>query len=98
MKSSIHRAREYLLRRAADQRVLALAKQVQTRSTPDPNQKPVIFFNASTRLGGISQNAAFATLSAMALQLAGVPVRYFACRSGMERCTLGCLLYTSRCV
>ncbi len=92
MKSSIHRAREYLLRRAADQRVLALAKQVQTRSTPDPNQKPVIFFNASTRLGGISQNAAFATLSAMALQLAGVPVRYFACKAGLERCTLGVVI------
>ena len=95
MKSSIHRAREYLLRRVNDRRVLELAKQVQARATLDPNQsdvvirKPVVFFNASTRLGGISQNAAFATLSAMALQLAGVPVRYFACHSGMERCTLG---------
>ncbi|GAB4580903.1 MAG: hypothetical protein Fur0022_36470 [Anaerolineales bacterium] len=92
MKSSIHRARAYLLRRATDRRVLALAKQVQARSTPAPHQKPVIFFNASTRLGGISQNAAFATLSAMALQLAGVPVRYFACQAGLERCTLGVVI------
>lgn len=92
MKTSIHRAREYLLRRAADQRILALAREVQTRARPDPRQKPVVFFNASTRLGGISQNAAFATLSAMALQLAGVPVRYFACRAGMERCTLGVVI------
>lgn len=92
MKASIHRAREYLVRRANDRRVLELAKQVQARAAPSLHQSPVIFFNASTRLGGISQNAAFATLSAMALELAGVPVRYFACRSGMERCTLGVVI------
>ena len=92
MKTSIHRAREYLLRRANDRRVLELAKQVRARSVPDPRQKPVVFFNASTRLGGISQNAAFATLTAMALQLAGVPVRFFACKAGMERCTLGVVI------
>ncbi|NJN43913.1 MAG: hypothetical protein HC806_03730 [Anaerolineae bacterium] len=89
MKKSIHRAREYLLRRANDRKIAELIAEVKARATPDPNLKPVVFFNASTRLGGISQNAAFATLSAMALQLAGVPVRYFACKAGLERCTLG---------
>lgn len=89
MKSSIHRAREHLLRRANDRRVLELAKQVQAHAKPNPGQKPVVFFNASTRLGGISQNAAFAMLAAMGLQLAGVPVRYFGCRAGLERCLLG---------
>ncbi len=92
MTSSIHRAREYLLRHANDQRIAALAAQVRARAKPDPAQKPVIFFNASTRLGGVSQNAAFAMLSAMALQLAGVPVQHFACRAGLERCTLGVVI------
>jgi hypothetical protein len=50
---------------------------------------PVAFFNASTRLVGVSQNAAFAMLAAMSLQLAGIPVVYFACHAGMRRCVLG---------
>ncbi len=50
---------------------------------------PVVFFNASTRLAGISQNAAFALLASLGLQLAGVPVIHFACRAGMTRCVLG---------
>jgi hypothetical protein len=92
MTSSIHRARSLLLRRANDRRIAALAAQVRAIARPDPAQKPVIFFNASTRLGGVSQNAAFAMLSAMALQLAGVPVHHFACRAGLERCTLGVVI------
>jgi hypothetical protein len=51
--------------------------------------KPVAFFNASTRLGGISLNAGFAYLAALGLQMAGTPVVYFACRAGMSRCMLG---------
>lgn len=47
------------------------------------------FFNASTRLAGLSLNAAFAYLTACGLQLSGVPVVYFACKAGMSRCVLG---------
>jgi hypothetical protein len=50
---------------------------------------PVVFFNASTRLNGISQNAAFSLLTALGLQLAGIPVVNFACKAGMSRCVLG---------
>jgi len=79
------------MRIANDRRLLELAGQVR-RVEPDPGRKPVIFFNASTRLGGISQNAGFATLAAMALRLRGVPVHFFACERGLHRCTLGALM------
>lgn len=59
--------------------------KVMEKDTP----APVAFFNASTRLVGVSQNAAFAMLAAMSLQLAGIPVVYFACHAGMRRCVLG---------
>lgn len=51
-------------------------------------QAPVVFFNASTRLNGISQNAAFSLLASLGLQLAGMPVVHFACHAGMSRCVL----------
>lgn len=51
--------------------------------------KPVAFFNASTRLTGISLNAAFSLLASLGLQMAGVPVVRFACQTGMSRCVLG---------
>lgn len=55
----------------------------------DHHEKPVAIFNASTRLGGFSQNAAFSLLAAWGLQLAGNPVVHFTCHSGMSRCVLG---------
>lgn len=61
-------------------RELAKSRQVK---------KPVAFFNASTRLAGISLNAGFSYLAALGLQMAGTPVVYFACRAGMSRCMLG---------
>jgi hypothetical protein len=55
----------------------------------DANARPVIFFNASTRIQGVSLNAAFSLLASRALRLAGVPVVHFACRAGMDLCVLG---------
>lgn len=46
-------------------------------------------FNASTRLTGLSLNAAFQLLTAWALRLQGVPVVQFVCQVGMSRCVLG---------
>ena len=40
-------------------------------------------------MGGLSQNAAFSTLTAWGLRLAGLPVAHFVCESGMSRCVLG---------
>lgn len=51
--------------------------------------RPVLFFNASTRIGRLSLNAAFNLLTSWSLQYAGVPVRYFCCEAGMLQCQLG---------
>ena len=72
-----------------NRRLWRATRQVLSHSRPDPGQQPVAFFNASTRLTGVSLNAAFAFLVASGLQLANIPVVYFACRSGMSRCVLG---------
>ncbi len=69
-------------------RIRQLTRQVNLRAGLKPSQ-PVLFFNASTRLGGVSQNAAFAFLTALGLQMVGVPVIHFACMAGMSRCALG---------
>ena len=50
---------------------------------------PVVFFHPSTRIWGISQNAAFSLLASWGLRLSGVPVRYFVCNAGLEQCVLG---------
>ena len=55
----------------------------------DKGQKPVVFFNASTRIHGHSQNAAFSLLTSWAVRLTGVPVVHFVCQAGMSRCVLG---------
>jgi hypothetical protein len=65
-----------------------LNKYGKESSTIGP-PRPVAFFNASTRLSGISLNAAFSLLASLGLQMAGIPVVRFACKSGMSRCVLG---------
>jgi hypothetical protein len=72
-----------------DWRLGRVAGQVAHKARPRPGDPVVAFFNASTRLTGLSLNAAFAFLAASGLQLSGVPVVYFACRSGMLPCVLG---------
>lgn len=50
---------------------------------------PVLFFNASTRIQRLSQNAAFGLLASWAVRLAGVPALHVVCRRGMLQCMLG---------
>ncbi|MEA3349792.1 MAG: hypothetical protein U9Q82_04145 [Chloroflexota bacterium] len=78
-----------LLKIENDWRLSRLSRQVARRAKAHSDQKPITFFNASSRLGGMSQNAAFSLLAAWGLQLTGVPVIHFACRAGMSRCVLG---------
>ncbi len=59
------------------------------QKAPPATGKPVVIFNASTRLIGMSQNAGFALLAAWGLRMRGVPVVHAVCRSGMSRCVLG---------
>jgi hypothetical protein len=52
-------------------------------------RQPVVFFNSSTRISGLSQNAAFSLLASWVVRLSGAPVIHFTCKSGMSRCLLG---------
>lgn len=71
-----------------NRQIVAMAKNI-ARNAPSTSNRPVIFFNASTRLSGVSLNAAFSLLSAWGLRLTGIPVVHFVCQSGMSRCILG---------
>ncbi len=71
-------------------RVLRLARQVAAH-VPKTSvvAQPVVLFNASARITGLSQNAAFMLLTSWALRLSGAPVRHFVCSAGMAPCVLG---------
>jgi hypothetical protein len=60
-----------------------------SRTAPVATGQPVVLFNASTRLEGMSLNAAYSLLTGMALRLEGVPVHTFVCQRGMAPCVLG---------
>ncbi len=83
------RVQKAYLRLETDVRLARLARQVEAHAPRPPQGPPVAFFNASSRLGGVSLNAAFTQLAAWAVQLAGAPVVHFVCRAGMTRCVLG---------
>jgi hypothetical protein len=72
-----------------NQRWQSLSREITDSKILDPNRRPVILFNASTRLQSMSQNAAYSFLTALGLELQGVPVIQFVCRSGLTRCVLG---------
>jgi len=90
---SINRYKSALRRRRVhwvnNQRIQSFAQLVEQNAPQNGDHAPVILFNASTRLSGLSLNAAYSLLSGWALRLAGVPVVHFACQSGMSRCVLG---------
>jgi hypothetical protein len=65
------------------------SSQVYLHTHPNPDLKPVVFFNASTRLVGMSLNSAFALLTSWSLRFQKVPVVHFVCHAGMSRCVLG---------
>jgi hypothetical protein len=55
----------------------------------DPDPRPVVFFNASTRISRLSLNAAFGLLASWSVRASGIPVRYWVCQRGMDLCVLG---------
>jgi hypothetical protein len=69
-------------------RVKLITREIQSSVTND-EKKPVIFFNASTRLSGLSQNAGFSLVSSLALRYSGIPVVHFVCQRGLSHCVLG---------
>ena len=77
--------------RLVNRRRLARLSRMVARAEAGRSQddRPVVVFNASTRLETVSLNAAYSLLSAWGLRLAGVPVVHFVCQQGMSRCLLG---------
>ncbi len=59
------------------------------RTVASREDQPIIFFNASTRLSGLSQNAGFSLVSSLALRSAGERVIHFVCQKGLSHCVLG---------
>jgi len=88
-QSFLKRARLWIALRQGRQRIQRISGQVDRHALPSSTQQPVVFFNASTRLTGLSQNAAFSLLTAWSLRLVGIPVVHFVCRAGMSPCVLG---------
>ncbi|MFZ0534202.1 MAG: hypothetical protein WAM09_13580, partial [Anaerolineales bacterium] len=86
---AIEIVRARLKRRGVNLRIKRMSSRVTVRAHLNSELKPVVFFNASTRLVGLSLNAAFALLTTWALRLHQVPVIQFLCHAGMSRCVLG---------
>jgi hypothetical protein len=72
-----------------DWQTVSKARQVASHARGDQGRLPVVFFNASTRIRGHSQNAAFSLLASWVVRLSGVRVIHFICWSGMGHCVLG---------
>jgi len=92
LKKLLRKIKQKFIRYRLFRRVHRTNRKIMAQSRTDAEESPVIFFNASTRLRGLSQNAAFSLITGWALQLAGVPVVHFACRAGMSHCVLGTIL------
>ena len=83
-----NRAKRKATHRRSYSALRAMSREVREHS-PVAEQKPIVFFDASTRLDGLSLNAGFAVLSAWSLALQGVPVIHFVCSAGLTPCVLG---------
>lgn len=69
-------------------RIRRMAKWVSENALP-ATEPPIVFFNASTRLSGVSLNAGFALVTSWSLRMQGIPVVNFVCERGMTQCVLG---------
>ena len=92
MKNFLYRVRRRLDREVALQsnhlRINKLTRMIES-SVCQSEQSPIVLFNASTRLSGLSQNAGFSLLTSLALRADGVPVIHFVCDHGLSPCVLG---------
>lgn len=86
IKTAIHQRWAHF---SSNQRWKHLISQFHQSQLTEPEQRPVIFFNASTRLQSMSQNAAYSLLASLSLRAKGIPVLYFVCKGGIDRCILG---------
>lgn len=76
-------------RKAINREIVRMAEQVAAAAPTPGDSKTIISFNASTRITGLSLNAAFSMLIGWSLHLQGARVVNFVCQRGMSRCVLG---------
>lgn len=81
--------RDVILRLQLRSRVARISREIRENKQSSENDTPVVFFNASTRIRDLSQNAAFSLIASWGLELKGIPVIHFTCQAGMSRCVLG---------
>jgi hypothetical protein len=72
-----------------NRRISRLAAQIERHAGKDEDERPLVFFNASSRLAWVSLNSSFSLITGWCARLAGAPVAHFVCRAGMQQCQLG---------
>lgn len=89
-RGALNRLRWFLADRANRRQVRHIDRGFRRRELETPvSGRPVLFFNASTRLHRPSLNAGFSLLASWAVRTAGAPVRYVVCQRGLDPCILG---------
>lgn len=90
LQSGINRIRQAAANRKLRKQIDRVEKHLsEVGHELDPELRPVLFFNASTRIHRLSLNGAFSMLGAWGLRLRGANVKYVMCDWGMEQCILG---------
>jgi len=84
----INRIRRELVLNQNHQRIRSLRNSLRKLPVGETND-PVLYFNSSTRLSGLSQNAGFSLISSLALQAESIPVIHLVCERGLTHCVLG---------
>lgn len=80
--------RRRLIQNRHNRRIESISARIAQTDIKE-QEAPFLFFNASTRLSGLSLNAGFSLITSWAVRNAGFPVIHWVCDSGMSRCVLG---------
>ena len=87
----VHRLKEQRLYRERARRIQTIEQGVQQIEAQYSGslQPPVLFFNASSHTRDLSFNAGVGLVTAWGLRMAGQPVKYLVCHSGLGNCVQG---------
>jgi hypothetical protein len=90
INASFGRLRRWRARRNLHAQIRGIEQVVTNKPLAlDEGAAPVLFFDASTRLNHVSQNAAFSKFAEWAVRYQGIPTWRMVCQRGMSQCVLG---------
>jgi hypothetical protein len=89
IRNPVARLRHRQLRKELARQVASVERRLESLPPAAADEKPILFFNASTRIHSLSLNGAFSLVASWAVRAAGHPVRYWVCEEGMRPCVLG---------